>query len=86
MLTLVVRMFKIVVIQTNLGKTNSIVCTPGIIWGQHGVAVYKQRGTGEGDTFEGQKKTRVSCEECGTAMTALSLRHNMEISHGIVIT
>ena len=41
------------------GKTNTIVCTPGLIWGQQGKAVCKRRATGEGDTFWEQKKTRV---------------------------
>ena len=33
-----VRMFKKVGLQTNLGKTKSMVCIPGFIWGQQGEA------------------------------------------------
>ena len=47
-LTSVVRMFKRVGMQTNLGNTKSMVWTPGFIWGQQMTVVYKQRVTGEG--------------------------------------
>ena len=36
--------------------------------------------------FREWKKTRVSFEEFGTAMSASSLRHHMEIYHWIVMT
>ena len=32
------RMFERVVLKTNTGKTKSMVCTPGFIWGQHKAA------------------------------------------------
>ena len=35
--------------------------------------------------FPDQKKTRVSCKECGGAMATPSLRHHMERPHGIVL-
>ena len=85
MLTEVVIMFKRVGLQTKIGKTKEIVCNTEFIWGQQGVAVYKRRGTGEGDTSKEQEKTRESYKECGTAMPVSSLHHNMERSHEIVI-
>ena len=35
--------------------------------------------------FRDWKKIRVSCKECGTVISILYLRHNMERSRGIVI-
>ena len=61
------------------------MCTPGFIWGQLGVAAYKRRATGEGDTFREQKKTSVSCKDCVTAMSELLFLHQMERSHRIVM-
>ena len=55
-----VRMFKRVGLQTNLGKTKTMVCTPGFIWGQQGTAAYKRIATREEETFQERKKTRVS--------------------------
>ena len=46
-----VRMFERVVLQTNLGNTKAMVCTPGFIWGEMEAAAYKQRVTGKGATF-----------------------------------
>ena len=83
-LTMVVIVFERVGLQTNLGKTKEMVCTLGLIWGKHGVSMYKWRATGGVDLRE-RKKIRVSCEECVTIMSASSLRHHMECTHGIVI-
>ena len=85
MLTVVVQIFERVGLQMKLGKTKGMVFTPGFIWGQLGVAAYKRRATGEGDTFRERKKTRVSCKECVTTMAELLLLHHMERSNGIVI-
>ena len=41
---------------------------------------------GEGATFREQKKTRVSCEECGTAMEVFSLSHQTDRAHEIFMT
>ena len=35
--------------------------------------------------FRERKKSRVTCEECGMAMTALLLCHHMERTHKIVL-
>ena len=43
-----VRMFERVGLQTNLVKTNEMVCTPGLIWGEMGVLAYKRRARVEG--------------------------------------
>ena len=58
----VVRVFEIMGIHTNLGKTKEMVCTLGFVWGKQGIVVYKRRETGEGATFREHNKTRVSCE------------------------
>ena len=79
-LTTMVRMFERVVMQTNLGNTKAIICTPGVIWGKQGVEAYTRRATGEGPTFCKRKRTRVSCNECGGAMAVSSLQHHMVMS------
>ena len=84
-LTSVVGMFEIVGLQKKLGNTKATVCTTGFIWGKQGVAAYKQRATGEGETSRKQKKTRVSYDECRTMMEALLLHHHMECAHGKVM-
>ena len=42
-LTEMVRMFERVGLQKNLGKTKTIVCTPGLVLVQQGAAAYKRR-------------------------------------------
>ena len=39
----------------------------------------------EGATFIDNKKTKVSCKRCGTAIITSSLRHHVDLSHGIVM-
>ena len=51
----------------------------GIPWGQR-----RTRGEQQEKGPE-QKKTRVSCEECGGAMAASSLCNHTEITDGIVL-
>ena len=82
----VVRIFDRLGLHKNLYKTKVIICNLGFISSKQGVALYKLKATGEGGTFREQKKTRVSCEECGTAIKALLLRHCMDIFYGIVIS
>ena len=45
-LAAVFRIFERVELQTKLGKTNSMVCTPVFIWGKQVLAVYKWKATG----------------------------------------
>ena len=80
-----VRVFKNVGLQTNLGKIKAMTFTLGFIWVQQRVVAYKRRAPGEGDTFGERKRTRVICTECGGTMAASSLRYHMEISHGIIL-
>ena len=47
-LTALIRMFKSLGMQTNLGKTKEIVLTPSLIWGKLGLAEYKRIVTGLG--------------------------------------
>ena len=84
-LTLIIRMFKRVGIQENLGITKAMSCTPGFIWGQQKAVDYKRRATGEGATFQERKRTRVRCVECRGTMAESSIFHHIEISHGIVL-
>ena len=55
-------------LQTNLGNTNMMVFTPGLIWGHQGYMVLKWRAEGEGSTFRYRNIIWVSCEECGATM------------------
>ena len=80
-----VNIFEIVGLQKNLGNPKAMVCTPGLIWGKQGVAAYKKRATGEGETPRKQKKTRVSYDECRKMMASLSLQHHMDYDHGKVM-
>ena len=50
-LTVAVRIFNRVGLQTKLVKTKLMVCNPGLIWGKQGDTEYKRRVTGEGSTF-----------------------------------
>ena len=50
-LTMVVSMLERVGMQKDLGNTKAMVCTPGLIWGRQGTAMYKRRASGEGGTF-----------------------------------
>ena len=65
-------MFRRMGLQTNPGKTKSMVCTLGLIWGKQGAAEYNWKARSEGDTFIERKITRVSCEESGEMMVAAS--------------
>ena len=77
-LAVLICMFDRVSPYTNLGKTKTMVCTPEFIWGKQGESAYKRWETGEGATFREGKIKRVSCEECGVTIAALSLRKYME--------
>ena len=57
-----VRMFERFGLQTNLGKTKSMVCTMGFVWVQQVADAYKRQDTVGGPTFRESKRTRVSCE------------------------
>ena len=64
-LTTMVRIFERVLLQTNLGKTKEMICTPGFIWRKQGSEAYKRRATGEGPNFREKKVTGIICKVCG---------------------
>ena len=84
-LTAMVRIFERSGLQTNMGKTKAMICTPGFIWGQQGAEAYKRRATGEGPNFRERVKNRVSWEVCGGEMDSSYLLHHMERLHGRVL-
>ena len=45
---LMVAIFRRIGLETNLENTNTMVCTPGFIWGEWGEQEYKRRVTVEG--------------------------------------
>ena len=57
-LTAVVRMFESVGLITNLGKTKTMVSTPGFVWVKHGTAAYKRRVTRGGGQVSGEKENQ----------------------------
>ena len=69
-------------IYTNLGKTKSMVCTPGFIWGEMGKEAYNQQAMGEGATLKEQNRTRVSCRERRVTMEASYLQQHVASIHG----
>ena len=60
-LKLTVVMFKRVGLETNMQKTNSLVCTLGYIWGEWSKEAYKRQETGEGGNFRKINWLRLSC-------------------------
>ena len=52
-----VGMFDRVELQTNLVNNKDMVCTPGFIWGKHGLLEYKRRAMGKGSMLIYQKKS-----------------------------
>ena len=54
-------MFRRLVMETNLKNSNTMVCTPGYIWGKWGKHAYKIWSTGEVETYRERKRLWVSC-------------------------
>ena len=50
-LTTTIWMFYRSILYTNLGKTKSMTCTPGFVWGHMGKDKYKRWEMGEGAPF-----------------------------------
>ena len=46
-LTVTVAIFLWMGLETNLDKTNTMVCNPGLIWGKLGELSYKRRESGQ---------------------------------------
>ena len=76
-LTTIMQMFEWVIFYMNLENTNYMACIPGFIWGQLDKDAYKRRTTSESATFGEQKRTKVSCDECGGTVEVFSLRNHM---------
>ena len=53
--------------------------------GTTGRSVVQEASNRKRATFQERNRTRVSCAECGGIMTASSLCHHMEMSHGIFL-
>ena len=51
LLTTLMRMFEWIGLYTNLGKIDSMTCTPGFIWGHLGKDAYKMWEIGNGNNF-----------------------------------
>ena len=78
---MIVAMFRRIVLEANLNKTKSMVCSPGFIWVKWGEHDYKRRETGEGSMFRERKRMQVSCTKCGVTVASLYLKHHMAILH-----
>ena len=72
-------------LESNLKKTKTLVCTPRVIWVKCGETAYKQQAAGEEETLREQKKTRVSCTECGVTVAVLYLKTHMVKIHIICV-
>ena len=60
-----VGLFKRVGLQTNLGKTVSMVFRLCQAASNQSEAAYRRKMTGEGPTYRERQKERVKCGECG---------------------
>ena len=70
-------------LEANLEKTKAMVCTPKFIWEKWGETAYKQRATGEGETFRERKKTRMNFTKYGVTVVASYLKTHMAQIHVI---
>ena len=76
-----VGLFERVGLQTNVGKTVSMVCRPCPAAGNQSEAAYGRMMTGEGPTYQERQKERVKCGECGKEMAAGSLASHRMTQH-----
>ena len=60
-LMVTVAMFRMMGLETNLDKTNSMVCTSRFVWGEWGEQAYMQQATGKRVTFRERKNIQVIC-------------------------
>ena len=84
-LVVAVGMLRMMVIDSNLEKTNTMIRTYGFIWGTWREVAYKQRATGEGATFTERKNTQLSFTECGVTVVASYLKAHMALIHDICV-
>ena len=80
-----VRLFKLMGLQTNVGKTVSMVCQPCQAAGPKSEAAYGWKMTGKGVTYRERQKERVECGECGKEMAAGYLASHCMTQHGQAI-
>ena len=76
-----VGLFERVRLQTNVGKTASMVCRPCPATGNQSETAYGRKMKGEGPTYQEQQKERVECGECGKEMAAGSLASQRMMHH-----
>ena len=68
--TTLVGFFDRVGLNTNTGKTVSMICRPCTAVGNQLVEAYGRKMTGEGLTYLDRKRERVECRDCGKDMAA----------------
>ena len=78
-----VAIFDRVGLQTNVDKTVSMACHPCRAGsGNRTAEGYRQRITGDGNSFWEQQQERVACRECGAELAAGSLPSHLMTQHG----
>ena len=77
-----VGLFERMGLQTNVGKTVSMVCRPCQAAGNQSEAAYGRKMTGEVPTYQKRQKERVECGECRKEMAAGSLASHRMMQHG----
>jgi hypothetical protein len=81
-LDVLVGLFARVGLETNMKKTQTIICTPGRIRTQLPKASYQRmkRGLVTAEEWDSRK---VQCRQCGTSTTASSMRRHLADQHEI---
>ena len=77
-----VSLFERMGLQTNVGKTVSMVCRPCQAAGTQLKAAYGRKMRGEGPTYQERQKEQVECGECGKEMAAGLLASHRMTQHG----
>ena len=77
-----VGLFDRVGLQTNFGKTVSMVCHPFQAAGNITQAAYGRRLTGEGNSYKKQQRDQVEYDECGEHLAVGPMSSHMMNRHG----
>ena len=78
-----VGLFERVGLQTNPGKTVSMVCHPcQVTAGNITQAAYRRRLTGEGNSYKERQSNWVECAECGEQLAVGSMSSHLMTRHG----
>ena len=72
-------------LETNINKSNTMVCTPGYIWGKWREHAYKIRVTREGATYRERKRLLVNCAEFGVMVPQSYIKQRMASLHGLCV-